>query len=85
MAGRFRLFTFLSAALLVTSTAWASTVSAIGRFVAFFVETIAQPFRPLQTYNVIALDGRPLDYAAPSAHFLRHEAGVSRRSAARHT
>jgi hypothetical protein len=85
MAGRFRLFSVIAAVSLFASTAWAGAYSLISRAIDYFVSAIAQPFIALLPSFDRLVASPALAYDAPAAHFLRHEAGVSRRSAARHT
>lgn len=39
----------------------------------------------MSTKRALVVDGPPAAYSAPTPHFLRHEAGIPRRGANRHT
>lgn len=78
-------------AVVVLAAAWAySACAAIVRSVRdaidFVIEVVASPFKPALAVEGLAdiapTPGRALDRALQ--HDLRHEAGFSRRSAARH-
>jgi hypothetical protein len=81
-----RSFYSVAAALcLVAASAYSTVAAAVLRFADLLFETIAEPFRFPPGFGRVATAGPALDYDAPPAHGLRHEAGVSRRSAARNT
>jgi hypothetical protein len=81
MVGRFRLFSIVSAVCVGASVAWDALLSAI----AYLLDVAATPMRYLlPSFEMANAPGPAPAYEAPASHFLRHEAGVSRRSAARH-
>jgi hypothetical protein len=70
----------------LASTAWTRTVIYFERAIDFLVSAIAQPFNAfLPSFDRLLVASPAYAYDAPAVHFLRHEAGTSRRSAARHT
>lgn len=75
----------LSACVALASAAAAYVVSAIERGIAFAFNAIASPLTRAPSFDRLVPSGPALAYDGPPVHFTRHEAGVSRRSAARHT
>jgi hypothetical protein len=84
---RYSIFAAISAALCVASSAIAAACHAVERFVGAMFDVLARPGfdRSLGFNQLGAFDGPALAYDGPPVHGLRHEAGVSRRAAARHT
>ena len=83
-SGRFGLFTLLAAVCARLSAGFSAAVAAVGEFALLAVRLVAEPAAFLWRTPALAVDGPAPSYDAPPAHFLRHEAGTSRRAAARH-
>lgn len=68
------------------SVAGSAIAAAVSRGIALAFEVLARPARFLQDVLAAPVTAGPaLSYDGPPVHHLRHEAGVSRLSAARNT
>lgn len=81
-----RLYAFVGLAIACIGSWSRSVVDAVDRGFRALFEFISRPLDLTPRFDTA---GGPVlgraDYDAPSAHFLRHEAGTARRSADRHT
>lgn len=78
----------LTASLAAASYAAREATEGIQRFIAaalaWVLVTMAESFNWRLSFGpALALDGPPLHYDAPAQHYLRHEAGMSRRASRR--
>jgi hypothetical protein len=84
----YRQFSHFFSLACIACIAIASTAgTVIDRAVSFVTELIsclARPFFELMSDHEPMPFRSTLSYAGPTNHYLRHEAGMSRRSAARH-
>lgn len=84
---RFPAFAFLAVAaslIALPAAAWSLARNWIERGVAFAFDVLSrQPSFDFGVGRLATAAGVPLGYDAPPVHAMRHEAGTSRRSAAR--